>query len=315
MIYEVCNGLLSLPHVGLQDLPEAEKGGIVLLGVPIDVGTVTVPGSRFLPSYAREFGRQHQWLTDNGVLFGLFSPSTQTFRYRGSPIFDLGDAISVRDSVMHTKEEIYARVEAIGRSLSNQERRPISIGGDHAITVPLLRGLLARPAQVVVFDAHVDFETLLDADGLDYKILCHNNILNFLTYAANVDRVICVGARESGIAVLEGSRVTVIAPDGDPIGALGAILEHAGHPREAYVSFDVDVLDPSFIASVGAPSPGGLAPADVHHAFEAIGRHCRIVGADIVEFCVDRATRRDEYLVVEDILIRLLLTMHASKGG
>jgi agmatinase len=183
------------------------------------------------------------------------------------------------DSCIEDIEAFYGRVHAAGV-------RPLSVGGDHSITYPILKALGSeRPVGLVHIDAHCD--TMGEIDGSKFH---HGGPFRQAVLAGALDpeRTIQIGIRgpaeifwgfsyESGMTVLH-------IEDVDRIG----IEEVVAKAREVvgdgptYLSFDVDGLDPAFTPGTGTPEAGGLTPREAQAILHGL-KGIDIIGGDVVE--------------------------------
>ncbi len=244
---------------------------ICIAGVPLDIGTTNRAGARFGPQAIRHASRM---LVDGAHPQSWIDPATLG-------IADLGDfAIALGD---------------IGRSLAliEQQAAPIAhlitLGGEHGITLPLLRALASRggePPGLIHFDAHVD--TWPDSFGQAFG---HGSPFWHAIRDGLVDpaRFVMVGIRSpvqrdiwdwtlaQGVTILTAQAVHEAGP-ADTAARLRAIV--GNHPT--YLSIDIDALDPAFAPGTGTPEIGGLATWQMQAILRRLaGLH--FIGMDVVE--------------------------------
>jgi agmatinase len=179
----------------------------------------------------------------------------------------------------------FARIEAQVADLAHV----VALGGDHGATLPLLRALrrrLGRPLALVQFDAHVD--TWPDSFG---QPMGHGSVFFRAIEEELVDprRMVQVGIRSPvdratwdwtlarGVTVLDAQRVH----EAGPAATAAEILRVAGG-APAYLSFDIDALDPAFAPGTGTPEIGGLATWQAQAILRALGP-LDFVGMDVME--------------------------------
>ena len=245
---------------------------VALVGVPMDLGVTNRPGARFGPRAVREIERIGPY---NHVL--AIAP-------RGScTVADIGDVpMRSRYSLDQSIEDIalfYERVRHAGV-------RPVSVGGDHSISFPILKALGAeRPLGLVHIDAHCD--TMGAVDGSKFH---HGGPFRQAVLAGALDpeRTIQIGIRgpaeifwgfsyDSGMTVLH-------IEDVDRLG-IPAVVEQARRvvgDGLTYISFDVDGLDPAFAPGTGTPEAGGLTPREAQAILHGL-KGLDIIGGDVVE--------------------------------
>jgi guanidinopropionase len=183
------------------------------------------------------------------------------------------------DSCIEDIEAFYARIRAAGV-------RPLSVGGDHSVTYPILKALgHDRPVGLVHIDAHCD--TMGEIDESKFH---HGGPFRQAVLAGVLDpeRTIQIGIRgpaeifwgfsyESGMTVLHIEDVDRMGID-----AVVAKAREVVGDGPTYVSFDVDGLDPAFTPGTGTPEAGGLTPREAQTILRGL-KGIDIVGGDVVE--------------------------------
>ena len=242
---------------------------VVVWGVPYDMATSNRPGARFGPAAIRRA---------SAIFDGDPQYPSRRDPFEALVVVDAGDCLVEYERAAEAPARIEreaARILAAGAGL-------VTLGGDHFVTLPLLRAHAARhgPLALVQFDAHQD---TWDDDGASTS---HGT---FLTRAAregliDVARSIQIGVRTVASST-RGLRV-IDADECHEIGAAGIaarIRETAG-AAPAYLSFDIDALDPAFAPGTGPPVAGGLSSAAALLAlWKCVDVDWR--GMDIVEVC------------------------------
>ena len=155
------------------------------------------------------------------------------------------------------------------------------MGGDHSITLPILRAHVEKRGAVALiqFDAHTDSWPDDDPARNDHGTFVYKAVKEGLILP---DRSVQVGIRTTnddprGIAVIDAAEVHRIGPDL----VADRIRERVGdHP--AYLSFDIDGLDPAFAPGTGTPVWGGLSSAQAAAILRGIAG-VNLVGGDVVE--------------------------------
>jgi agmatinase len=243
----------------------------VVAGIPMDIGTTNRAGTRDGPWAIRRASRM---LTDGAHPLHWVEPAAMA-------VSDIGDFALALGDIAASLAAIQSEAETI--------EHLIALGGEHGITLPLLRALTARqggPVGLVHFDAHVD--TWPDNFGQAYA---HGSPFFHAINEGLVDprRMIQIGIRSPvqksvmewgvsrGVTVLSAQDVHA----SDPAAVAVRVAEVVGD-GPVYLSFDIDVLDPAFAPGTGTPEIGGLASWQV----QAILRRLlgtRFVGMDVVE--------------------------------
>lgn len=239
-------------------------------GVPLDVGTTNRSGARDGPAAIRRASRM---LVDGAHPVHRIEPALL-------PVADIGDfAIALGDI-----EKSLALIERQAAGLAHL----VALGGEHGITLPLLRALARRtgPLALVHFDAHVD--TWPDNFGQRYA---HGSVFFHAIEEGLVDprQTIQVGIRSPlGTDVHDWTlaRGVVVVPaeaahEMGPAAVAQRIRETVGD-APAYLSIDVDVLDPAFAPGTGTPECGGLATWQLLAVLRRLGG-IAFAGMDVVE--------------------------------
>jgi agmatinase len=249
-----------------QDISGAD---VVVSGLPFDLATTFRPGARFGPQAIRAASVQLAELLPHAYPFN-FNPFDEL------AVADWGDV----EFVSGYPDQAVAVIEAHARALLAQDVTMLTFGGDHFVTYPLLKAHAEKYGKLslVHFDAHVD--TWPD----DGKRLDHGSM--FL-------RALNEGLIDPGTSVQIGIRSfseddygfnVLSAPWIQEQGIRAAILEirRVVGRRKAYLTFDIDCLDPAFAPGTGTPVAGGLSSAEALTILRALGQ-LELVGMDVVE--------------------------------
>jgi agmatinase len=277
---------------------------ICVAGIPYDLGTSNRPGARFGPSAIRQASRM---LVDGDHPIAWAEPARLE-------IADIGDFRVVHGEI----EGTLAAIEAQAKTLDHL----VALGGDHTITLALLRALAARtgPVALVHFDAHVD--TWPDSFGQRFG---HGSPFYHAINEGLIDphRTVQVGIRSPMHKNVHdwtvGKGVTILfaedVHENGPKLAAERIRAVVGD-APVYLSFDVDALDPAFAPGTGTPEIGGLSSWQAQSILRRLAG-LRFVGMDIVELsppydhaeitALAAATIAWEYLAV--------LALHAQITG
>jgi agmatinase len=247
---------------------------VALLGIPYDGGVSYRTGARFGPRAVRE----------QSSLIRPWNPVLKVHPFERLRVADCGDVDVVPISIERTHAAIERRIGEVVAAGA----RPLSVGGDHSITLPILRALARRhgPLAVVHFDAHPD-----TWDEYFGSKLFHGTPFRRAVEEGLIDtkRFIQVGIRgplygpedfafhdEHGIEVL---RIEPIKEQG-----LGWATQRLARLRGGplYCSFDIDALDPAYAPATGTPEVGGLTSWEALSLVRSLAG-TTLVGADIVE--------------------------------
>jgi agmatinase len=243
---------------------------LCIVGIPLDIGTTNRSGARFGPAAIRQASRM---LVDGAHPAHWTEPAASAFADIGDFSIALGD--------------IPASLRLIEQQAAGLEHL-VALGGEHGITLPLLRALSksAGPVALVHFDAHVD--TWADNFGQAYA---HGSVFYHAIEEGLVDpkRMIQIGIRspvqrEVYNWTIDKGVTIISAPEVHESGcaAVAQRISDVVGTGACYLSFDIDVLDPAFAPGTGTPEVGGLASWQAQAILRRLGG-LRFVGMDVVE--------------------------------
>jgi agmatinase len=278
---------------------------VVVSGVPFDLGTTNRPGSRFGPRGIREASAQLAWGTP------YWPWNFDPFSVLG--VIDWGDVPCMPSE----PEEMVDAVEAHATAVLQAGKSLLTFGGDHLIALPVLRAHAKHfgPISLIDFDAHTDTET--DCGTYDHSAMFHHAVEEGLI---DPDRSVQVGIRTHYDP--DGHRFRVL--DGDwvqnhsPKDTIDAISRTAGDHR-AYLTFDIDCLDPSCAPGTGTPVCGGLTTNQAQQILRGLV-DIDLVGMDVVEvaphYDVSEITSlAAAHLAMEYLCVRAARKQRKSTGG
>jgi agmatinase len=286
---------LRSPVLGPDDPVEAE---LVVFGAPTDEGSPYMPGSRFGPRSIREHSLR--FLTGEP---GYFDPSAGRHyleREMGERrIVDLGDADIIPTNVAGTFDNITALT---ARALS-MGGTPIVLGGDHAISFPVVRAF-SNPLYVIHFDAHLDYMPFVHGASMTNA--------HAFRHIAHMPHVL--GLIQVGIRSLRSTEVMWrdTMADGNQVVTMAEFRQRGPEETAAmvpkgancYISLDMDVLDLSLVPGCVSAEPDGMLYAQLRDTLIALTNRARIVGFDLVEVNpqLDVGTGVTSYLAAHTIV-------------
>ena len=247
---------------------------IGLVGVPFDLGLNYRSGPRDAPAAVREASR----------LIRLVHPTSGVKPYDLCNVADLGDAPinpMSKDISLDLIQGFYEEIHSAGI-------RPISVGGDHTVPLPILRALAKdRPVGVLQIDSHADILDELCGDRVNHATIMRRGHEEGLI---DPNRVVQLGLRGSrfgddDIRYGEEAGYRCITMDAyEEMGRAAAIAEikRVLGTGPVYVTLDIDGIDPSYCPGTPVPEIGGLIPRDVQMILRALAG-CDVLGADICE--------------------------------
>ena len=283
---------MRLPHI---EDPRALD--IALVGVPYDGGTTFRTGARFGPRNIRV----------QSAMIRPWNPVLGVNPFERKRIADFGDLpvnpLSLEDS--------YARIEKGIWPILAAGATPVSVGGDHSITLPLLRAVARKhgPLALVQIDAHSDtWSTYFGSHHSHGTIIRRGIEEGVLARGA----VLQVGIRGQvyGNDDFEFSRrnqITWITAEEFHRKGLSAVEPKLAplRNRPCYLTFDIDSVDPAFAPGTGTPQVGGLSSAQALDLVRAL-RGLRLVGADLVEVSPPYDTSEITSLLAANLLYEIL---------
>jgi len=236
-----------------------------LLGIPLDVNSSYLRGAAEAPAKIREAlgsDASNRW-TELGVDLGV-----------AGRFADAGD-LRLKDSPASVADD-FAEVErAVGELLEKGEF-PVSLGGDHSVTHPILKAFARRYRELTIvhFDAHPDL----------YDEFEGSRVSHACPFARIMEERLARRLVQVGIRTMNGHQREQAARFGVEVVEMQALpaYERLKIQGPVYISFDMDVLDPGFAPGISHREPGGMTvrEAIAHlHAIEGT-----IVGADVVEY-------------------------------
>ena len=262
------NRFLAAPELGSQPF--------AVCGVPFDGAVTNRPGARFAP---QEIRRASLMLCDG--IHPLFDVS---------PLGHLGDAGDMRLPNASPLTEVRAAIQRQAASLM-AGHHCVFIGGDHSVTLPLLRALKAQQGAVALvhFDAHCDTWTTHFDEPSGHGTWTYEAIQEGLV---DPRKTVQIGIRSSGERAareyvkdqggLIYSARDLRGKDGELLGGvLAQIKERIGN-TPCYLTLDIDCLDPAFAPGTGTPEPGGMTSSQVMTFLEELAS-LNFVGMDCVE--------------------------------
>jgi len=225
---------------------ELEGVDVAVTGIPFDQAVSNRPGARFGPEAVRRASAQHTW----GPMWPWrFDP------FDTLAVIDYGDLDFDYGRIDTVPEAITGHIATI----IDGGASTLTFGGDHFITCPVLEAYhrIHGPLGLVHFDAHRDFEE--DVNGrIDHGTMFTRAMNDgFIDPARTIQigiRTYFDGERGEGVQVVGADRVHAETP----AAIAKLIMERAGN-GPAYLTFDIDCLDPAFAPGTGTPVPGGLS--------------------------------------------------------
>lgn len=241
-----------------------EESDVVLFSVPMDWTTSFRPGTRFAGNQVRVDSFGIEW----------YSPyrNANLRDYKTSDIGDLelpiGDVENSLDVVYQTTKQIL-----------KDKKRPVMIGGEHLVTLPVLQAMheVYKDLHVIHLDAHTDLR-----EEFFGRKLSHATFMYHAHSFLGDHKIFQFGIRSGDKHEFDWAKQHIHQRLFDFEGLKETVLKLKDKP--VYITIDIDVLDPSVVPGTGTPEPGGMQYKDLIWAFEQFETLNHIVGADLVEF-------------------------------
>jgi agmatinase len=271
---------------------------LAIFGAPTDEGSPFMPGSRFGPRALREHSMRFVHESP-----GFFDPnrgrSYLEREMRDGLIVDLGDADIIATNIVSSFDSITSLTSRILK----KGAVPIVLGGDHAISFPVVRAF-ERDLYVVHFDAHLDYMPFVHGTSMT-----NQHAFRHIAHMSHVKGLVQVGIRSlRNTAQMWHDTVS----DGNNVVTMKRFREMGSEavarlvPRGAdcYISLDIDALDLSLVPGCVSAEPDGLTYAEVRDTLIALTEQTRIVGMDLVEInpMLDVGTGITAYLGAHTII-------------
>ncbi|MEM7089546.1 MAG: agmatinase [Pseudomonadota bacterium] len=271
---------------------------VAVLGIPMDIGTSWRSGTRFGPKQIRS----------ESAMIRPYNMATFAAPFDSLQIADIGDlainTFSLADSLKIIRESYDA--------ILAQNVTPVAMGGDHSITLPILRAIAARhgPVALVHVDAHADVNDAMFGEKETHGTVFRRAYEEGLIVP---DKTFQIGIRGSGYAASDFTEAQDWGFKQFPAWQLWQqnltqtgrqISEEIGaHP--VYISYDIDSLDPSFAPGTGTPEIAGLTTPQALQLIQSLGG-LNVVGCDLVEVSPPYDPSGNTALTAANLLFELL---------
>ncbi len=262
---------MRTPHV---PIGRAEVLDIGLAGVPYDMGSTNRAGPRHGPAQVREMSR----------LIRQVNASSRIAPFDLCKVADVGDAPVNPMEPLGSIDTITGFYEALQR----KGVVPVSAGGDHTVTLPILRGIVKDgPVGIVHFDAHADTLDELLGTRINHATVFRRGVEEGIMDPKRVVQIGLRGTRYSDDDIQYGYEVGMRVITMDDFEEMGrkAVIEETRRvigAGPAYITFDIDGLDPVYCPGTGAPEPGGLSMRDAQVMIRGL-QGLNLIGGDVCE--------------------------------
>ena len=293
-------GIASMFRLPVQE--SADGLDVAIVGVPLDIGTSNRNGTRYGPRQIRA----------ESVLVRPYSMATGAAPFDSFQVADTGD-VALNAYNLAASIDI---IEAHYRELLVHDVIPVSLGGDHTITLPILRAIAAKhgPVGLVHVDAHADTNDEMFGERVTHGTLFRRAIEEGLV---DPTAMVQIGLRATGYSAEDfdwarSQGVRVVQAEDCWYQSLAPLMAEVrvsfGSDRPVYLSFDIDGLDPSVAPGTGTPEPAGLMTSQ---GLEII-RGCfgmNLVGCDLVEVSPPYDTSGNTALLASNLVFEMLCSL------
>jgi guanidinopropionase len=277
---------------------------IAILGVPYDGAVTNRPGARHGPREVR----------NASSMMRAIHPTTRLNPYELCRVGDGGDVPFTR---LYQPESAHEDIEKFISGFRAAGAVPLAVGGDHSVTLPVLRGLVSNgPVGLIHIDAHTDtwdeFMGSRYSHGAPFRRAVEEGLID-------PGRTIQIGIRGAqnsteGWDYSAASGMRVVFMEEVTRAGVEAVAEEAMrivNGRPTYLSFDIDSIDPAFAPGTGTPEVGGLTSVESLSLLRAL-RGLQLIGADVVEVAPPFDPTGNTSLLAATVMYELLCLLAES---
>ena len=274
---------------------------VAFLGVPIDIGTSWRSGTRFGPKQIRS----------ESAMIRPYNLATGAAPFDSLHVADVGD-LPINTFSLPDSYRIIA--ETYGEILSH-DLIPMAMGGDHSITLPILRAIAEQhgPVALIHVDAHADVNDEMFGEKETHGTVFRRAYEEGLIVP---DKTYQIGLRGTGYAASDFTEAQGWGFQQFPawdlwnrdLAALGTDIRRDIGDRPTYVTYDIDSLDPAFAPGTGTPEIAGLTTPQAVSLIRALNG-LNIVGCDLVEVSPPYDPSGNTALVAANLLYELLCVL------
>ncbi len=271
---------------------------VALLGIPMDIGTSWRSGTRFGPKQIRS----------ESAMIRPYNMATSAAPFDTLQIADIGDlainTFSLSESLKIIKDS-YDGILA-------QNVIPVAMGGDHSITLPILRAIAAKhgPVALVHVDAHADVNDEMFGERETHGTVFRRAYEEKLIVP---DKTFQIGIRGSGYASTDFTEAQGWGFQQFPawelwqqnLTQIGSQIRKTVGDHPVYITYDIDSLDPAYAPGTGTPEIGGLTTPQALQLIHAL-QGVNVVGCDLVEVSPPYDSSGNTALTAANLLFELL---------
>ena len=298
----------EMPRFGgpgtMMRLPAAESAAgldACFVGIPMDIGTSLRSGTRYGPRQIRA----------ESLLIRPYNMFTRAAPFDSINVADIGD---VAINTFDLKDSV-ERITGFYDELLEHPCIPLTLGGDHTLTYPVLRAIAKRhgPVALVHVDAHADINEHMFGEAIAHGTPFRRAYEDGLLDASRVFQIGLRGtgytaedfdtARDWGFTVVQAEEIWQ-----QSLTPLAERIRSVIGDRPVYLSFDIDSLDPGYAPGTGTPEIAGLTPPQALQLIRGL-RGLNLVGCDLVEVSPPYDTTGTTALLAANLLYEMLCVL------
>jgi len=284
---------LDLPHE-----PNYEGLDVAVVGIPMDLGVGWGSGARFGPRAVRSIER-----------IGPYNHALDEIPSAVLKAADVGD-IPMRSRF--DLKQCHEDIEAYMRELVAAGVIPLSVGGDHSVTRPIMMALGEKePLAMLHIDAHMDTGGIYEGEKFHHGAPFRRAVLDGVLDPEHCVQIGIRGSVEMSGEFSYESGMTVIHAEDVELQGIQAIIEQAKvvlGDKPVYITIDVDGIDPAYTPGTGTPEIGGLTPLQVQIIVRSL-KGLNIVGGDVVEVAPQYDPTTNTVQVAAQLLFEIFSVM------
>lgn len=296
--YSLYSNAMTFMRRPLVKNPIADDADVVVLGAPLDMATSGRSGARMGPDAIRRASVNLAWESKKFPWdFKLFEHTKVIDA--GDLVFDTGDA-----------EDLTLRLEAAADEILNSGKMLLGLGGDHFITLPLLRAYAKKYGEMALihFDAHTD--TYNNGSRYDHGTMFYHAPKEGLI---DPQSSVQIGIRTEYKQQGHGFNVINALQANDlSVEQIVAQIKQTVGDKPVYLTFDIDCLDPAFAPGTGTPVCGGISSDKALKIIRAL-QGINLIGMDVVEVSPAYDQSEITALAGATIALELLYVWTANK--
>lgn len=246
-----------------------------ILGAPFDGGTTFRAGARYGPAAIREAS----------LLLRPYNDALDLSPFAERQVVDAGDAGPNPVDIV----EAHKAIESSAASLQQSGARVLGLGGDHSVSLPLLRAAAERhgPLSLLQLDAHTDTWDSYFGSKLTHGTMFRRAVEEGVVVGSSSVQIGLRGSLYSAGDYADNAVLgftTLMAKDFDRVGVAGAVALAVKSLRPpTYITVDIDCLDPAFAPGTGTPEAGGLTSRELLGILRGLAGQVNVAAADVVE--------------------------------